>query len=123
MLTVDGDEYHGDAQVLSGFFTYHNGNSSPPPIQKSEDETMYFYASINVNAIAYIVKQRGWKLPQLSFNQVQNLIERLKTNKSPDYFGLSARHVKSGGFISAHFLMQYINTSFQYIEYGVPGEE
>ena len=123
MIKIDGKEYRGDAQVLSGFFLYHNGNSSPPPVHKSDDNTMYFYSTINVQAIAYIIKQRKWKLPQLSFNQVQNLIERLKTNKSPDYFGFSAQHVKSGGFVSAHFLMKYINTSFQFIEHGVPAEE
>ena len=69
------------------------------------------------------MKQRNWKLPQLSFNQVQNLIERLKSNKSPDYFGFSAKHVKHGGFVSAHFLQKYINLSFQFIEQGVPDEE
>ena len=84
---------------------------------------MYFYSTINVNAIAYIVQQRKWKLPQLTFNQVQNLIERLKTNKSPDYFGFSAKHVKSGGFVSTHFLMKYINISFNFIEQGVPTKE
>ena len=89
-ITVNGEDYCGDAQVLSGFFSYHNGNSSPPPLEKSEDNTMYFYATINMHAIAYIVRQRGWKLPQVRFNQVQNLIERLKTNKSTDYFGFSA---------------------------------
>ena len=77
-------------------------------MNKSDDNTMYFYSTINVQAIAYIVKQRNWKLPELSFNQVQNLIERLHTNKSPDYFG---------------FLMKNINTSFQFIEHGVPAEE
>ena len=84
---------------------------------------MYFYATINMHAIAYIVRQRGWKLPEVSFNQVQNLIERLKTNKSPDYFGLSARHVKYGGIISANYLMKYINTSFKYMQHGVPENE
>ena len=84
---------------------------------------MYFYSTINVHAISYLIKQRNWKLPQLTFNQVQNIIERLKTNKSPDYFGFSAQHVKSGGFVSAHFLMKYINTSFKYIQHGVPAGE
>ena len=51
---------------------------------------------------------------------MQAIIERLKTNKSPDYFGFSAQHVKSGGFVSTHYLMKYINASFQSIEYGVP---
>ena len=54
---------------------------------------------------------------------MQGIIERLKSNKSPDYFGFSAKHVINGGFVSTHFLMQYINTSFKYIEQGVPDEE
>ena len=54
---------------------------------------------------------------------MQNIIERLKPNKSSDYFGFSAKHVKNGGFVSTHFLMQYMNTSFQYIEQGVPEGE
>ena len=81
LINVDGKEYRGDAQVLAGFFNYHNGNSSPPPLTKSEDNSNYFYSTINVQAISYIIKQRKWRLPQLTFNQVQNLIERLKTNK------------------------------------------
>ena len=59
----------------------------------------------------------------LNFNQMQNIIERLKNNKSPDYFGFSSKHVKNGGFISTEFLMKYINTSFQFIEHGVPEQE
>ena len=51
------------------------------------------------------------------------MIERLKPNKSPDYFGFSAKHVKNEGFISAHYLQKYINLSFQFIEHGVPSEE
>ena len=123
MIKVDNKEYRRDAQVLAGFFTYHDGNSSPPPLEKNDENSMYFYSTINVEAISYLVKQRNWRLPQLSFNQVQIIIERLKTNKSPDYFGFSAQHVKQGGFVSAHFLMKYINTSFQFIEHGVPAEE
>ena len=53
MINVNDKEYRGDAQVLSGFFTYHNGNSSPPPLCKSEKNTTYFYATINVQAISY----------------------------------------------------------------------
>ena len=75
LINVEGKEYRGDAQVLSGFFLYHNGNSVPPPVENSEDNTNYFYSTINVEAIAYIIKQRRWKLPELTFNQVQNLIE------------------------------------------------
>ena len=123
LINVEGKEYRGDAQVLSGFFLYHNGNSVPPPVENSEDNTNYFYSTINVEAIAYIIKQRRWKLPELTFNQVQNLIERLKSNKSPDYFGFSARHVKAGGFVSATYLMEYINLSFRSMEQGVPSGE
>ena len=123
MIKIEGIEHRGDAQVLSGFFNYHNGNSSPPPLSKSAENTTYFYSTINVEAISYLMKQRKWKLPQLNFNQMQNIIERLKPNKSSDYFGFSAKHVKNGGFVSTHFLMQYMNTSFQYIEQGVPEGE
>ena len=63
----NGEEYRGDAQVLSGFFEYHYGNATPPPASFELDEDMtYYYATINVEAISYIVKQRNWKLPQLS---------------------------------------------------------
>jgi hypothetical protein len=65
LINVEGKEYRGDAQVLSGFFLYHNGNSVPPPVEKSEDNTNYFHSTINVEAIAYIIKQRRWKLPEL----------------------------------------------------------
>ena len=54
---------------------------------------------------------------------MQNIIERLKPNKSADYFGFSAKHVKNGGFVSTHFLMKYMNISFQNIEQGVPEGE
>jgi hypothetical protein len=84
MIKINDEEFRGDAQVLAGFFTYHNGNSSPPPLCKSDENTTYFYSTINVEAISYLVKQRNWKLPELSFNQMQNIIERLKNNKSPD---------------------------------------
>ena len=69
------------------------------------------------------MKQRNWKLPQLNFNQVQSLIGRLKSNKSPDYFGFSAKHIKYGGYVSVNFIMEYLNLSFKFIEYGVPPEE
>jgi hypothetical protein len=87
MIKIEDKEYRGDAQVLSGFFTYHNKNSSPPPLWKSDDNTTYFYSTINMEAISYLMEQRNWKLPQLNFNQMQNIIERLKSNKSPDYLG------------------------------------
>ena len=63
MLSFDNKEYKGDAQVRSGVFEYHNGNSSPPPVSsESKDDMTYYYATINVEAISYIVKQRNWKL-------------------------------------------------------------
>ena len=105
MIKVNEKDYRGDAQVLSGFFTYHDGNSNPPNLSKSDDNTSYFYATINVHAIAYLIQHRNWKLPKLSFNQIEDIIDKLKCNKSPDYFGFSARNVKSGGFLSTHFLM------------------
>ena len=39
MIQVDGKEHRGDAQVLSGFFNYHNGNYNPPQLTKL-DESM-----------------------------------------------------------------------------------
>ena len=97
MLKVNDDEFRGYAQDLAGFFSYHNGNSSPPPLSKSNENTTYFYSTINVDAISYLVKQRNWKLPQLYFNQMQNIVERLKNKKSPDHFGFPSKHVKNGG--------------------------
>ena len=94
-LKVENKEFKGDAQVLSGFFKYHNGNATPPQVSsEQEDDMTYYYATINIEAISYIIKQRKWKLPELSFNQVQDIISRLRTNKSPDLIGLSTRHVK-----------------------------
>ena len=122
-LNVDGNKYQGDAQVLSGFFKYHDEKSTPPEIFNSDDNHLYFYSTIDVEAISYIVKQRKWKLPQLNYNQVQNLISRLKVNKSPDYYGFSARHIKHGGSVSVNFLKDYLNLSFKFMEYGVPSEE
>ena len=83
----------------------------------------YYFATINVEAISYIVKQRNWKLPELSFNQVEDIISRLRTNKSPDIMGFSVKHLKNGGPIAVHFIMQYLNMSFQSIQYGVPESE
>ena len=124
MLKIEETEFKGDAQVLAGFFEYHNGNATPAPVSSEKDEDMtYYYATINVEAISYIVKQRNWNLPQLSFNQVQDIISRLRANKSPDLLGFSARHVKNGGPVAVHFIMQYLNLSFKCIQYGVPAEE
>ena len=110
MLSFDGKEYKGYAQVLSGFFEYHNGNTSPPPVSsENEDNMTYYYATINVEAISYIVKQQNWRIPELSFNQVQDIISRLRSNKSPDILGFYAKHVKNGGPIAVHFIMQYLN--------------
>ena len=122
-IIVDNQEYKGDAQVLSGFFEYHKNNSNPPHLSKSEDNFTYFYATIDVHAISYVVKQRKWKLPTLTFNQVQDLIAKLKCNKSPDIHGFSAKHVKWGGAVATHFLMKYLNLSFQSIQFGVPSQE
>ena len=123
MLSIDEIEYRADAQVLSGFFKYHDEKSNPPAVFKSDDNHSYFYSTIDVDAISYIIQQRNWKLPQLNFNQVQNLIGRLKVNKSPAYYGFSARHIKSGGSVSVNFIIKYLNLSFRYMEYGVPEEE
>ena len=76
-----------------------------------------------MDAISYIVQQRKWKLPELNYNQVKHLIGRLKVNKSPDYYGFSARHIKHGGSVSVNFIMNYLNLSFRYMEHGVPSEE
>ena len=96
---------------------------SYPVSSESKDDMTYYYATINVEAISYIVKQRNWKLPQLSFNQVEDIISRLRTNKSPDIMGFSAKHLKNGGPIAIHFIMQYLNMSFHSIQYGVPESE
>ena len=55
------------------FFEYHNGNSYPPPLTKSDDNSIYFCSTIGMWAISYITKQRSWKLPQLAFNQVSDI--------------------------------------------------
>ena len=123
MLSIDEIEYRGDAQVLAGFFKYHDEKSNPPAVFKTESNHSYFYSLIDVDAISYIVQQRKWKLPQLNYNQAQNLIGRLKVNKSPDYYGFSARHIKNGGSVSVNFIMKYLNLSFIYMEYVVPSEE
>ena len=57
-LNVDGNKYQGDAQVLSGFFKYHNEKSTPPEIFNSDDNHLYFYSTIDIDAISYIIKQR-----------------------------------------------------------------
>ena len=82
---------------------------------KSEENHTYFYSTIDVEAISFIVKERNWKLPHLNLNQAQNLIGRLKVNKSPDFFGFSAKHVKYGGTVATNFIMQYLNMSFKHM--------
>ena len=123
MIKVNDVEFRGDNQVLAGFFEFHNENSNPPLLSKSDESYTYYYATINVSAIAYIVKQRNLKLPNLNLNQVENLISRLKNNKSPDFAGFSTTHVKKGGRAAAYFLMKYLNLAFQHMQYGVPEEE
>ena len=124
LLKIVEKEYKGDGQVLAGFFEYHNGNSTPPPVSSAKEEDMtYYYATINVEAISYIVKQRKWKLPQLSFNQVQDLISRLRSNKYTDIMGFSALHVKNGGPIAVQFIKSYLNKSFESMQNGVPSTE
>ena len=83
----------------------------------------YYYATINVEAMSYIIKKRNWKRPQVSFNQVQVIISRLRGNKAPDLVGFSAKHVKHGGPVVVHFIMQYLNLSFQCIQYRVSADE
>ena len=90
MLSIEGTDYRGDAQVLSGFFEYYNGNATPAPVSSEEEADMtYYYSTKNVEAISYIIKQRNWKLPQLSFNQVQDIISRLRANKSPKWLSVT----------------------------------
>ena len=97
MIKLDDIEFRGDAQVLAGFFKYHNEKSSPPEVNYSDSNHTYYNSTIDVDAKAYMVKQRKRKLPQLNYNQVQNLVERLKVNKSSDFYGFSATHIKHGG--------------------------
>ena len=78
MIKVNDLEFCGESQVLPGFFEFHNDNSNPTPLSKSDESYTYYFATINVSAIAYIVKQRNLKLPNLNLNQVENLISRLK---------------------------------------------
>jgi hypothetical protein len=90
---------------------------------EEEADMTYYYSTINVEAMSYIIKQRNWKPPQLSFNQVQDIISMLRANKSPDLMGFSAKHFKNGGPVAVHLIMQYLNLSFQCIQYGVPADE
>ena len=123
MIQFDEQEFRGDAQVLAGFFKYHNEKSNPPEVFKSDDNHSYYYSTIDVDALTFIVQQRNWKIPQLNYNQVQNLVGRLKVNKSPDFFGLSAKHVKYGGSVSIKYIKEYLNLSFKHMEHGIPEQE
>ena len=76
MIKVDDLEFRGDNWVLAGFFEYHNKMSISPLVCKSDTSHTYYYATSNVSAIAYIVKQINWKLPELNIIQVENLISR-----------------------------------------------
>lgn len=115
-LKVEDIQFKGDAQR---FFEYHNGNANPPPVSfEQEDDMSYYYDTINVDAISYIVKQRKWRLPELSSNLVQDIISRLRMNKSPDHID-----VKNGGPVAVRFIIKYPNKSSQYSQYGVPVEE
>ena len=55
MLKFDNNEFRGDAQVLSGFFKYHESKASPPEVFKSEENHSYYFSTIDVEAISYIV--------------------------------------------------------------------
>ena len=65
MIKLDDEEFRGDEQVLAGFFKYHSDKSSPPEVFNSDDNHNYYYSTIDVDAIAFIVKQRNWTLPQI----------------------------------------------------------
>ena len=117
MLRVDDTDYQGDAQVLAGFFQYHNENAKPSPVSSESPDNMTYYYAINVEAMSYIIKKRNWNFPNVSFNQVQDIISRLRGNKSPDLLGFTAKHVKHGGPVAVHFIMQYLNLSFKCIQW------
>ena len=37
--------------------------------------------------------------------------------------GFSVKHLKNGGPVAVHFIMQYLNMSFHSLQYGVPESE
>ena len=123
MIILEDEKFYGDGQVLSGFFKYHQSSQTAPTVTSSDEDHLYRLATIDVGALSYIIQSRGWKLPSISTSQVSDLIDKLKSGKSPDYYGLSVLHVKNGGSISVLFLTKYLNLTFKYIEYGVSEEE
>ena len=57
VIQVDEQEFCGDAQVLAGFLKYHNEKSNPPEVFKSDDNHSYYYSTIDVDALTFIVQQ------------------------------------------------------------------
>ena len=100
MLSVDEKEYHGTAQVLAGFFSYHKNSS-----------------------IRNIVHSCGWKLPVVTTNQVETYISRLKNKATKDYYGLTSSHFKEGGTTVIFYVTKYINFCFHWIQFGVPTDD
>ena len=123
MIKVNNQLYNGDAQVLSGFFEFHKAGSVPHELTQHPEDHLYRRATVDVVSIRYILRQRGWKLPIVTFEQTESLVSRLKSNSSADYYGLTSEYIKYGGSVSISFLTEYLNLSFQFIESGVPEEE
>ena len=67
MLKIGDQTYSGDAQVLSAFFKFHQNGSVPPEPTQHEDDHLYRRATVDVTSIRYILRQRGWKLPSVSW--------------------------------------------------------
>ena len=104
MLKVDGEEYSGDGQVLSGFFKYHQEACSAPEVTQEEDDQLYRQATIDVASLQFILQSRGWKLPTVSYEQTEQLVSRLRNGSSPDFYGLTSEHIKYGGATAILFL-------------------
>ena len=100
MIKVDGVQYTGDAQVLAGFFQFHKSGSSPPELTQEPEDHLYRRATVDVTSIRYIIRQRGWKLPNVSFDQTATLIARLKSNSAADFYGLTSEFIKHGGDVA-----------------------
>ena len=77
LLRVNEKDYHGNAQVLAGFFEFHQKGSKAPALSDHPNDELYHHATIDIASIQYIIKSRGWKLPTLSFQQTESLISRL----------------------------------------------
>ena len=123
LLIIDEQQFSGDAQVLSGFFEYHKTAQTAPQLTNGESDHLYKSATIDISSIQYIIRSRGWKLPSLSTTQVPDIISRLKSGKSPDYFGLTSDHVKNGGSVAILYITKYLNMTFKWMEFGVSEEE